>query len=98
MSLTENKINLAKLEILIRGDRLPNDLAEEIFILGYKHGLNGDLLMFLMFQLKDMFDEAVFDLYTYKMLLLGYSMGQKTHRDVEEASLNQLNDKPNVTQ
>lgn len=98
MSLTDNKINLAKLEILIRGDRLPDDLAEEVFILGYKHGLSGDILMLLMFQLKEMFDTPEFDVYVYKMLLLGYSMGQKTFEDVQDASINQLNDKPSVTQ
>lgn len=93
-----DKIQLAKLEILIRGDRLPDDLAEEVFILGYKHGLNGDLFMLLMFQLKDMFDTEEFNVYVYKMLLLGYSMGQKTFDEVNEASFNQANNKPAVTQ
>lgn len=96
--MSSDKINLAKLEILIRGDRLPDSLGEEIFILGYKHGLNGDMLMLLMFQLKDEFDTPEFDTYVYKMLLLGYSMGQKTFEDVNEASVNQANNKPAVTQ
>lgn len=91
-------INLARVELLIRGDVIPKDLAEETFILGYKHGISGELLMVLMFQLKDMFDEPEFDLYVYKMLILGYSMGQKTYEDVQEASINQLNNKPAITQ
>lgn len=94
----EGNINLAKLETLIRGDRIPQDFSEEIFILGYKHGIMGDLLMTLMFQLKDVFDEPQFTIYVYKLLLLGYCMGQKTFEDVNEASMNQANNKPSVTQ
>ncbi len=91
----EKLINLASLEVLIRGDRLPVDLSEEVFIVAYKSGLSGDKLMNLMFQIKDEVDE--FDLHDHKMLELGYSMGQKDYLAVLEASENTVLDNPNAT-
>jgi hypothetical protein len=92
----ERLINLASLEILVRGDRLPEGLSEEVFLVAYKYGLEGTRMMPLMFQLKD--DVDSFELFDWKMLTLGYSMGQKAHADVMEATTSIALDKPSVTQ
>lgn len=96
MPSQSEEIKIASLEILIRGDRLPDGLAEEVFIVAYKFGLEGSNLMPLMFQLKD--DVDSFTLFDWKLLTLGYSMGQKAHADVMEATNAMTLDKPQLTQ
>lgn len=90
-------INLAELETLIRGERLPKDQAEELFLLAYKSGLGDELLLFTMLDLRDIFEtlpSADKDFF-----ILGYCLGQKTFRDVEENNVNSsVNDKPKITQ
>lgn len=93
-----NKINLARLNNLITGDELPVDFADEVFVAAYSFGIDNKELMDLMLQFKDLFDTDAFNLYVYKIFLLGYSMGQRAHNEVLEASVNQANNKSHVTQ
>lgn len=90
-------INLGKLETLIRGERLPDSRAEELFILTYKCGLGDELLLLTLLQIRDILDSLSSD--EKNFLILGFCLGQKTFRDVEDNSIESfINNKPNTTQ
>lgn len=90
-------INLAALQELIRGDRLASNRSEELFLLAYKSGIGDELLLYTVLQLKDIFEGLPSE--EKDFFILGYCLGQKTFRDVEEESLNFItNSKPNITQ
>lgn len=89
-------INLKELEELIQGNRLPINRAEELFILAYKAGIGDELLLFTMLDLRDIFETL--ESGEKDFFVLGFCLGQKHFRDVEESSLETiLNDKPNKT-
>lgn len=90
------EINLAKLEVLIRGERLPNDRAEELFIRAYKAGIGDELLLFTMLELRDIFEGL--ESTEKDFFILGFCLGQKQFRDVEDASFESVNFKPRITQ
>lgn len=90
------EINLAKIEELIRGERLAADRAEELFLLAYKSGIANELLLFCILQVKDIFEGLPSE--EKDFFILGYCLGQKTFRDVEEESLNFMLNKPLTTQ
>jgi hypothetical protein len=79
-------INLGRLEKLILGNVIPENKSEESFILAYKYGLEGDLFLNLIFQLKDLLDS--FNEEERNHLMLGYALGQKDYQEVLENSVN----------
>lgn len=78
------KINLQRLEFLIRGE-IPKGKHEELFVLAYKAGIGDHSLMEVLLQISDIFDELPKNEVNH--FLLGYALGQKTHRESEDAML-----------
>lgn len=88
----KDNINLRRLELLIRGEQ-PKGLHEELFVLAYKAGIGEELLMLTLLQVSDIFDKLTKNEVNH--FLLGYSLGQKTHRESEEEMLKALTNHKN---
>ena len=82
------KIDLQRLEFLIRGDE-PKGLNEELFILSYKSGLSGELLMNAVLQVSGQFED--YDQNEINHFMVGYCLGQKTYFESEEQMLKEAN-------
>jgi hypothetical protein len=93
---TNMDINLANLEILIRGERMPANRAEELFLMAYKAGLGDELLLFTLIGLRDIFEGLSGS--EKDFFVLGYCLGQKTFRDVEDSSFENLTNITKITQ
>lgn len=90
------EINLTDLETLIRGERLPINRAEELFIRAYKAGLSDELLIFTLLELRDIFEGLESNEKDY--FILGFCLGQKHLKDAEDDGENFTNNKTNYTQ
>lgn len=80
--LDDGIITLQRQEVLIRGEVSPINLCEELFVLAYKNGLAGELLLNVILEIADIFDETNGNEKDH--FLLGYARGQKDISDAED--------------
>jgi hypothetical protein len=88
------KINLQRIEELIRGDQ-PEGMYEELFVVAFKSGLGGESFMLTLLQVSDIFEELTHEDKNY--FVLGYALGQKTLIDSEEQMTDAVTIKANKT-
>jgi hypothetical protein len=72
---------LVRWQELIAGG-IPQDRAEELFILGYKYGLGSELLIYALLSISDIIEGL--EIKELQYFTCGYALGQKTWDDAEE--------------
>lgn len=88
-------IDLQRIEELIKGDAIPEDIGEEMFQLAYKEALGGTILIHVMIQIAEVLDDLTVD--EIHMFLLGYAIGERDLEDAQAAMTEQLTDGNNTT-
>lgn len=79
--MTEDEL-VDRLDALCNGEVLPQNTAEEMFVLVFEMALDGAYLYEIYEEHEDLVDEL--DTYS-QYVIIGYAWGQKRHADMEPA-------------
>ncbi len=88
-----NKIDLSRLQELINGDGTPANKKEELFVLGYSFGINGQLFITALNQVVDEWETFEWEETTF--FVFGYAMGQRTLEESDGAAVEDTLEKTN---
>lgn len=88
-------IDLERLEALLKGDDIPDNLGEEMFLASYAMAADGEKFFTHLLNLGDVLDKL--NINELQLLILGYAMGQYD-RESNDFALAVFDDEDNGNQ